>query len=187
VLTGARRRYVFPTVVGTLGSTWFVGFTTLKNADYVLTTRGTAPPCRKSRAHCSTLFATGTGTRSPSLPDTASHTNDVNTLAPDSSLFPWDKSKVVALQPIGAIMRDFLMSKIIHLPSFGAGETFVTHIRDVFLLVDRAISVPELRCLERALRAIVTVTVPSDTEALRPSLVKIWEKMWVKCGRWAGW
>jgi hypothetical protein len=26
-----------------------------------------------------------------------------------------------------------------------------------------------------------TVAVPSDPEALRPSLVEIWEKTWVKC------
>ena len=119
----------------------------------------------------------------PSSPDTATNTDDVDTLASDSSSSSsWDESKVVALQSIGAIMSDFLMSKIIHLPSFGAvWETFVTHIRDAFLLDSRAVSAPALRCLERALKAAATVVVPSDAEALRSSLVEIWEKTWVKC------
>ena len=119
----------------------------------------------------------------PSSPDTATHTDDGDTLASDlSSSSSWDESKVVALQSIGAIMSDFLVSKIIYLPSFAAvWDTFVTHIRDAFLLDSRAVSTPALRCLERALKAAVTVTVPSDAEALRSSLEEIWEKTWVKC------
>jgi hypothetical protein len=40
------------------------------------------------------------------------------------------------------------MSRIIHLPSFGSvWETFVTHIRDAFLLDSRAVSAPALPCL----------------------------------------
>ncbi|KAH9049815.1 hypothetical protein EDB83DRAFT_2543167 [Lactarius deliciosus] len=94
---------------------------------------------------------------------------------PDSS---WDESKVVALQSIGAILNDFLLSKIIHLPSFAAAwETFVTHIRDAFLLDSRAVSAPALRCLERALKA----AAPSDALDLRQSLAEIWEKTWAKC------
>ena len=102
------------------------------------------------------------------------------TTVPDSS---WDESKVVALQSIGAILNDFLVSKIIHLPSFAAAwETFVTHIRDAFLLDSRAVSAPALRCLERALKAAaVAAATPSDAEPLRLSLVEIWEKTWVKC------
>ncbi len=96
---------------------------------------------------------------------------------PDSS---WDESKVVALQSIGAILNDFLVSKIIHLPSFAAAwETFVTHIRDAFLLDSRAVSAPALRCLERALKA--AAAAPSDVEQLRQSLAEIWEKTWAKC------
>ncbi|KAH9018228.1 hypothetical protein EDB83DRAFT_2528502 [Lactarius deliciosus] len=94
---------------------------------------------------------------------------------PDSS---WDESKVVALQSIGAILNDFLLSKIIHLSSFAAAwETFVTHIRDAFLLDSRAVSAPALRCLERALKA----AAPSDALDLRQSLAEIWEKTWAKC------
>jgi len=76
------------------------------------------------------------------------------------------------------------MSKIVlvHLSPFGAvWETLVTHIRDAFLLDSRAVSAPALRCLERALKAAATVAVPSDAEALRSSMVEIWEKTWVKC------
>jgi len=119
----------------------------------------------------------------PSSPDTATHADDADTLASGSpSSSSWDESKVVALQSIGAILNDFLMSKIIHLSSFGeVWETLVTHIRDAFLLDSRAVSAPALRCLERALKAAATVAVPSDAEALRSSMVEIWEKTWVKC------
>ena len=70
-----------------------------------------------------------------SSPDITTHTDDVDTLASDSSSSSSrDESKVVALQSIGAIISKFLLSKVIHLPSFGAvWETFVTLIRDAFL------------------------------------------------------
>jgi hypothetical protein len=75
-------------------------------------------------------------------------------------------------------MSDLLMLKIIHLPSFGeVWETFVTHIRVALLLDSRTVSAPALRCLEHARKAAATVAVPSDAEALRPSLVEIREKM----------
>ena len=111
---------------------------------------------------------------------TADSTSTKTTTVPDSS---WDESKVVALQSIGAILNDFLISKIIHLPSFAeAWETFVTHIRDAFLLDSRAVSAPALRCLERALKAAAaTASAPSDAEPLRKSLAEIWEKTWAKC------
>ena len=51
----------------------------------------------------------------PPSPDTATHT-DNDTLVSGSSSSSWDDSKVVALQSIGAIMSDFLMSKITHCP-----------------------------------------------------------------------
>jgi C-terminal region of Mon2 protein len=97
----------------------------------------------------------------------------------------WDESKVVALQSIGSIMNDFLVSKIIQLPSFvAAWETFVTHIRDAFLLDSRAVSAPALRCLERALKAAAVAAAVSSSDAehsLRPALVELWEKSWAKC------
>lgn len=124
----------------------------------------------------------------PSSPDTPSSATIVPAVADgdmpalDSSS-SWDESKVVALQSIGSILNDFLVSKIIHLPSFGAAwENFVTHIRDAFLLDSRAISAPALRCLERALKAAASVAAaPAEVEALRPSLVEIWERTWARC------
>ncbi|KAF8267460.1 hypothetical protein EI94DRAFT_1730637 [Lactarius quietus] len=101
----------------------------------------------------------------PSTPELENSIAHIAATVPDSS---WDESKVVALQSIGAILNDFLVSKIIHLPSFAkAWETFVTHIRDAFLLDSRAVSAPALRCLERG--------------TLRQSLTEIWEKTWAKC------
>ena len=69
---------------------------------------------------------------------TSTHTDDVDTVASDLSLpSSWNESKVVAL-PVGAIMNDFLMLKIIYLPSSGVvWKTSVTHVRDTFLLDSR--------------------------------------------------
>jgi hypothetical protein len=72
------------------------------------------------------------------------------------------------------------------LSSFAAAwDTFVTHIRDAFLLDGRAVSAPALRCLERALKAasaaLQTSGVDVDVEDLRPCLVEIWEKTWARC------
>jgi len=117
----------------------------------------------------------------PSSPDAATSAADADRRALDSS--SWDESTVVALQSIGAILNDFLASKIMHLPSFAAAwDTFVTHIRDAFLLDGRAVSAPALRCLERALKA-AAAAVPSvgAEEGLKQSLVEIWEKTWAKC------
>jgi len=44
------------------------------------------------------------------------------------------------------------------------------------LLDGRAVSAPALRCLERELKAVATVAVPSDAEALGFSLAEICEK-----------
>ena len=92
----------------------------------------------------------------------------------------WDKSKVVALQLIGAILNDFLVSKIIHLPLFAKGwETFITHICNVFLLNSCAISAPTLHFLKHALKAdAATASAPSNAEPLWKLLAEIWEKMW---------
>jgi C-terminal region of Mon2 protein len=148
----------------------------------------------------------------PSSPDaTATNTtaadkdkDNNDTPPPDSSLplssESWDESKVVALQSIGAILNDFLVSKIMRLPSFAAAwDTFVTHIRDAFLLDGRAVSAPALRCLERALKAASAAAVSLSSESssededadedadvdvegsLRSCLEEIWEKTWVRC------
>lgn len=125
----------------------------------------------------------------PSSPDsTIASPADANKRQ-DASSSSWDDSKVVALQSIGAIMNDFLVSKVMHLPSFAAAwETFVTHIRDAFLLDGRAVSAPALRCLERALKAAAAAAAANapDAEGLRPSLVEIWERTWAKCEEMGG-
>ncbi|KAF8345051.1 hypothetical protein F5887DRAFT_1282803 [Amanita rubescens] len=66
----------------------------------------------------------------------------------------WDESKILALQSIGAIFHEFLVSRIMTLESFQtAWETFVRHIQDSVLLDNRSISAPALRCLEKAIKA----------------------------------
>jgi len=63
------------------------------------------------------------------------------------------------------------VSKIMHLPSFAAAwETFVTPIRDAFLLDGHAVSAPALRCLERALKAAAPGPSTDAEEGLGPSL-----------------
>ncbi|KAF8626562.1 hypothetical protein AX15_004804 [Amanita polypyramis BW_CC] len=66
----------------------------------------------------------------------------------------WDESKVLALQSIGSILQEYLVSKIMPLESFpNAWETFVRQIQDSVLLDNRPISAPALRCLERTIKA----------------------------------
>lgn len=88
----------------------------------------------------------------------------------------WGESKVVALQSVGSIFNDFLITKIMHLPSFEkAWEVFVMHIRDSFLLDSRVISAPALRCLERALKASSAAVTD---EALKARVASSWQKAW---------
>jgi hypothetical protein len=50
-------------------------------------------------------------------------------------------------------------------------------IRDAFFVLSA-----HRRCaVLSALREVATIAVPLDAEALRSSLVEIWEKTWVKC------
>ena len=66
----------------------------------------------------------------------------------------WDESKILALQSIGAIFHEFLVSRIMTLESFPtAWEMFVRHIQDSVLLDNRPISAPALRCLEKSIKA----------------------------------
>ena len=113
---------------------------------------------------------------------------DATPVAADAS--SWDDSKAVALRSIGTIVSDFLVKKIMRLSSFAAAwDTFVTHIRDGFLLDGRTVSAPalrSLRCLDRALKAAATAAtaaaaVDDSDDGLRGSLVVIWKKMWARC------
>ena len=115
-------------------------------------------------------------TISPSPSSSSFETSQFDVSTPEQA---WDESKVVALQSIGSIFHDFLVSKVMHLSSFSkAWEVFVMHIRDSFLLDNRIISAPALRCLEKTLKA--SAAGASDAE-LRPRVIEAWEKAWVVC------
>lgn len=71
-----------------------------------------------------------------------------------SSIEAWDESKTLALQSIGSVFNDFLMSKLIQLEDFEKiWDAFATHIQDVVLYDDKAIGTVALRALEKSLRA----------------------------------
>ncbi|PPR04311.1 hypothetical protein CVT24_013384 [Panaeolus cyanescens] len=66
----------------------------------------------------------------------------------------WDESKILALQSIGSIFNDFLVSNIMLLESFAkAWDTFVGHIEETILVDNRIVSAPALRCLEKGIKA----------------------------------
>lgn len=116
---------------------------------------------------------------SPSTPTAAEPSSLSINLQDTAEEASWDESKVVALQSVGSIFHDFLVSKIMRLESFPkAWDTFVMHIRDSFLLDSRIISAPALRCLEKALKASIA---GAAEEALRPQVVEAWEKAWTVC------
>jgi len=95
-----------------------------------------------------------------SSPDAAASAADADRTVLDPP--PWDESKVVALQSIGVILNDFLVPKIVHLPSFAvAWETFVTQSDAHFYLMGMPLT--------------------GAAKGLRPSLVETWEKPWTKC------
>ncbi|EAU83566.2 hypothetical protein CC1G_07939 [Coprinopsis cinerea okayama7 len=86
----------------------------------------------------------------------------------------WDDSKILALNSIGSIFHDFLISKIMLLDSFGdAWDAFVTRIEDSVLLDDRSISAPALRCLEKAVKAAA-----GAEGVLRPRVGEVLERVW---------
>ncbi|KAI1793675.1 hypothetical protein LXA43DRAFT_971708 [Ganoderma leucocontextum] len=93
--------------------------------------------------------------------------------APD---LQWDESKVLALQSIGSIFQDFLISKIMHLQSFTkAWSVFVGHIQDSWTNDNRSITAPALRCLEKAIKALSTAT------ELKPRTMEALEIAWHAC------
>lgn len=66
----------------------------------------------------------------------------------------WDESKTLALQSIGSLFHDFLLSKLIQLEDFeNIWNSFVEHIQDVVLHDNKVIGTVALRSLEKALRA----------------------------------
>ena len=98
-------------------------------------------------------------------------------LAGQSPDYAWDESKSLALQSIGSIISEFLVSKIMHLDSFSkAWSVFVTHIHDTVSLDRRNLSPPGLLCLGKVVRAL------SGAEAsLQVKVSESWECVWKAC------
>ena len=88
---------------------------------------------------------------------------------------------MVALQSILTILNAFSCQRLCTHLFAAAWETFVTHIQDVFLLDGRAISTPALRCLERALKAVVAAMLSADAEEGLRSSFGDCSKTWAKC------
>ena len=87
----------------------------------------------------------------------------------------WDESKVLALQSIGALFHEFLVSNVMRLESFSnAWKTFVSHICDSVLLDNRLCSAPALRCLEKAIRAS-GATEGELKQCVEGVLERVWE------------
>ena len=86
----------------------------------------------------------------------------------------WDDSKILALNSIGSIFTDFLVSKIMLLDSFTkAWNVFVGNIEEAMLIDHRIISSPALRCLEKAIKAAATAE-----GVLRLRVVEVLERVW---------
>ncbi|KAF9222197.1 hypothetical protein BS17DRAFT_195192 [Gyrodon lividus] len=90
----------------------------------------------------------------------------------------WDESKSLALQSIGSIIKEFLVSKIMRLPAFSdAWRVFVSHIQDTVLLDRRPLSTPALQCLEKAVNSL---SATAD-DGMRPRVAEAWECSWQAC------
>jgi hypothetical protein len=89
----------------------------------------------------------------------------------------WDESKILTLQLIGTIFKDFLVAKVIHLASFPeAWKVFVSYVQDSWLHDNRTISAPALRCLDKAVNAI------GDTDTqLAEVVAQALEVSWKAC------
>ncbi|KIK97811.1 hypothetical protein PAXRUDRAFT_824529 [Paxillus rubicundulus Ve08.2h10] len=89
----------------------------------------------------------------------------------------WDESKSLALQSIGSIIKEFLVTKIMRLPAFpDAWKVFVSHIQDTVLLDRRPLSTPALQCLEKAVNSLSTAG-----EDMRPRVAEAWQCAWQAC------
>ena len=86
----------------------------------------------------------------------------------------WDESKILALNLIGSIFTDFLVSKIMLLDSFTeAWDVFVGHIQETMLIDHSIISSPALRCLEKAIKAAAAAE-----GVLRLRVMEVLERVW---------
>ncbi|KZT66278.1 hypothetical protein DAEQUDRAFT_470892 [Daedalea quercina L-15889] len=79
----------------------------------------------------------------------------------DSTVDPadlqWDESKILALQSIGSIFHEFLLTKIMPLDSFAkAWDAFVGHIQASWRNDSRFVTATALRCLDKSINALAT-------------------------------
>ena len=73
-----------------------------------------------------------------------------------SSELAWDESKSLALQWIGSILKEFLVTKMMLLQTFTeAWKVFVSHIHDTVLLDQWSLSTPVLQCLDKAVDSLL--------------------------------
>lgn len=97
-------------------------------------------------------------------------------MAPDTGQ-AWDESKTLALQSIGSIFNDFLISKIVNLESFErVWDTFVSHIQNSFMFDSAASCTAALRCLEKAIKAF-----DGSTENIAEKVKGAWYRSWTTC------
>ncbi|KAG9008257.1 hypothetical protein FRB94_013617 [Tulasnella sp. JGI-2019a] len=95
----------------------------------------------------------------------------------DGTRTPWDDSKTLALQSIGTVLQDFLVSKIMYLETFvQAWDRFVGHMTDSTLHDARSISTAALRCLNKGLTA--TSSVGTNLQGITAGA---WERVWEAC------
>ncbi|KAG9054789.1 hypothetical protein FS842_004111 [Serendipita sp. 407] len=83
--------------------------------------------------------------------------NAASLLSPDgeqSTLSAWDESKILALQSIGTIFNDFLISKLIQLEDFDkVWDTFVQHVQTSVLEDSNSITTVAFRSIEKSLKS----------------------------------
>lgn len=97
-------------------------------------------------------------------------------LVPDVA-HAWAESKTLALQSIGTIFGDFLVSKIIHLTSFHrVWDMFVQHIQNSFMFDNSITCTAALRCLEKALKALT----PASGD-VKEKAESAWQRAWTAC------
>lgn len=69
----------------------------------------------------------------------------------------WDESKILALQSIGSVLHEFLLTKIMPLDSFAkAWSAFVDHIQASWRNDNRFVTATALRCLDKSINALAT-------------------------------
>lgn len=95
----------------------------------------------------------------------------------------WDESKSLALQSIGSIIKEFVVSKIMHLSTFpDAWKVFVAHVQNTVLLDRRSLSTPALQCLDKAIGSLLDATDKETQPRIADALECAWQA-WDDIGR----